>query len=310
MKRRRIHIIITTLLIGTLLWLSVTLREQFNVTVDAPLTVEDVPEGMAIKTAVPRQIRLRLRGEGWRLAGLLMGSSLRVNIPFASLTPGNRIITINQIVERVTLSPGIQVLRTIPDTVVVWLDRVSTKRVPVVPDIALTFREGYGQVGPVQLIPDSVTITGAETVVRQIREWRTSRVAFTDVKAPVESMISVARGDGPAVQCIPPELQVRVNVQPFAEKVFSGLPVEISGTPANREVIFIPPKMEVVARGGIRQLASLMPVDFRVVVQFDNIVADTSGTIRPEVYPPAGIQVVTHHPEKLQYIVRKRLSMP
>ncbi len=307
MKRRRFHIVITTLLIGIFLWLSVTLREQFNVTVDAPLTVEDVPEGMAIKTAVPRQIRLRLRGEGWRLAGLLMGSSLRVNIPFASLTPGNRIITINQIVERVTLSPGIQVLRTMPDTVVVWLDRVATKRVPVVPDIALTFREGYGQVGPVQLIPDSITITGAETVVHQIREWHSARVAFTDVKAPVEAMINVARSDGPAVQCIPPELQVRINVQPFAEKVFSGLPVEIAGTPANREVIFIPPKMEVVARGGIRQLASLMPVDFRVVVQFDNIVADTTGTVLPEVYPPAGIQVVTHHPEKLQYIVRKRL---
>ena len=35
--------------------------------------------------------------------------------------------------------------------------------------------------------------------------------------------------------------------------------------PPNREVILIPPKMEVVARGGIRQLASLMPIDFRVV---------------------------------------------
>ena len=42
-------------------------------------------------------------------------------------------------------------------------------------------------------------------------------------------------------------------------------------------------------------------------MQFDNIVADTTGTVLPEVYPPAGIQVVTHHPEKLQYIVRKRL---
>lgn len=307
MKRRRFHIVITTLLIGTFLWLSVTLREQFNVTVEAPLTVEDVPEGMAIKTAVPRQIHMRLRGKGWRLAALLMGSPVRVNIPFASLTPGNRIITINQIIERVTLPPGIQVLRTIPDTVVVWLDRVSSKRVPVEPDVALTFREGYGQVGPVQLIPDSITITGAETVVRQVREWRTTRVAYTDVKAPVEAMITVARGDGPAVQCVPSELQLRINVQPFAEKVFSGLPVEITGTPANREVIFIPPKMEVVARGGIRQLASLMPVDFRVVVPFDRIMADTTGTILPDVYPPAGIQVVTHHPEKLQYIVRKRL---
>lgn len=307
MKRPRFHIVVTTILIGICLWLSVTLREQFSVTVNAALTVDDVPEGMAIRSAVPRQMQLKLRGEGWRLAGLLTGSALQVTIPYTSLTPGNRVITISQVVERISLSPGIQLLHTTPDTVAVLLDRVAKKRVPVVPDLTITFREGYGQVGPVQLIPDSVTMTGAETVLRQITEWRTAPATFADVKAPIETTISVARGDGPSVQCLPPELQIRVNIQPFAEKVFSGLPVAVLATPPNREVILIPPKMEVVARGGIRQLASLMPVDFRVSVPFDRILADTTGTIIPDVYPPSGIQVVTHHPEKLQYIVRKRL---
>ena len=307
MKRPPFHIILTTILIGIFLWVSVSLREQFTVSIDAPLTIEEVPAGMAIRSAVPRHIQMKLRGEGWRLAGLLMGSALKVNIPYTALTPGNRIITINQIVERVTLSPGIQLLRTFPDTVAVWLDRVASRRVPVVSDLAITFREGYGQVGPVQLIPDSVTMTGAETVLRQITEWKTTHAEFTDIKAPIETMVSVTRGDGPTVECTPSQLQVRVNVQPFAEKIFSGLPVQITGTPPNREVIFIPPKMEVVARGGIRQLASLMPVDFHVAVPFVRIVADTTGTVLPDVYPPSGIQVVTHHPERLQYIVRKRL---
>jgi YbbR domain-containing protein len=307
MKRRRIHIVFTTLLIGIFLWLSVNLREQYNITVSAPLSIEDVPEGMAIRTAVPQHVQLKLHGEGWRLAGLLMGPDIHVSIPFSSLPQGNRDITINQILERITLSPGIQLLRVSPDTVPVWLDRVSAKRVPVVPDLSLTFREGYGQVGTVQLMPDSVTMTGAETVLRQITEWRTAHASFEDIKAPVEAMVALAHGDGPAVQCMPPELQVRINVQPFAEKVFSGLPVELDDLPANREVILIPPKMEVVARGGIRQLASLMPVDFRVSVPFDRILADTTGSILPDVHPPSGIQVVTHRPERLQYIVRKRL---
>jgi YbbR domain-containing protein len=307
MKRRRIHIILTTILIGIFLWLSVNLREQFSVTVNAPLSIEDVPEGMAIRTAVPRRIQLKLHGEGWRLSALLVGPDIHVNIPFTSLPKGNRNITINQVLERITLSPGIQLLRVSPDTVPVWLDHVSTKRVPVVPDLSLSFREGYGQVGTTQLTPDSVTMIGAETVLRQIVEWKTAHMAFADVKAPVETMVALAHGDGPSVQCMPPELQIRINVQPFAEKVFSGLPVELYDLPSNREVILIPPKIEVVARGGIRQLASLMPVDFRVSVPFDRILADSTGTILPDVHPPSGIQVVTHRPERLQYIVRKRL---
>ncbi|MBP1657949.1 MAG: hypothetical protein H6Q31_2550, partial [Bacteroidetes bacterium] len=75
-----------------------------------------------------------------------------------------------------------------------------------------------------------------------------------------------------------------------------------------RDVIFIPPKMEIVARGGIRQLASVLPVDFQIGVSYDRILADTTGAIEPDVVAPSGIQIVARKPEKLQYIVRKRFQ--
>lgn len=307
MKRRRIHIVITTISLGTLLWLSVNLREQYTVAVNAPLTIEEVPEGMAIRSAVPRSIQLRLRGEGWRLAGLLLGPAIDLRIPLSTLPHGNRTVTINQINERLTLSPGVQLVRIQPDTVAIALDVMATRRVPVVSAVAVSFREGYGQVGTTQLVPDSVTVSGAETVIRQITEWRTAPVRFDDLKAPVQETVPLATGEGPAVQCSPPEVEVHVNVQPFAEKVFSGLPVAVTGLPANREVILIPPKVEIVARGGIRQLASILPVDFQVAMPFDRIIADTTGSVVPDVQPPSGIQIVTRRPDRLQYIVRKRL---
>ena len=307
MKNRRLLIIITTALIGVFLWLSVNLREQYQLVVAAPFSVDEVPEGMAIRTPVPRTIQLRFRGDGWRLAGLLLGPDLSVTIPLSSLPQGSRTITVNEIIERISISPGVQLVDVKPETVAVWLDHLSTKRVPVVPEFTVSFKEGYGQVGAVMLSPDSITVSGAETVLERIASWKTASTSFEELKAPVEAMVPLALSVGPMVRSSPSSVRVRINVEPFAEKVFSGLPVEIRRLPPNRDVIFIPPKMEIVARGGIRQLASLLPVDFELSVPYERILADTTGSIEPEIVPPSGIQVVTRRPEKLQYIVRKRL---
>lgn len=307
MKPRRLHIVFTTALLGVFLWLSVNLREQYQISLDAPLTIDGIPEGMAIRTPVPATLQLRFRGDGWRLATLLIGSVPHLHVPLSSLAPDNPTISINDVLDRIALARGVQLIDINPDTVSVMLDRKGDKTVAVIPDVTLSFRDGYGQVGPVIVSPESITVSGATTLLGQITAWHTAAVRFDDLKNPLEEDVRIAESVDHPLGFSPASVKIRVNIQPFAEKVFSGLPVEIRALPPNRDVIFIPPKVEVVARGGIRQLASVLPVDFQVSVDYTSILKDTTGYIDPTVTPPSGVQVVAQRPEKLQYIVRKRL---
>ena len=307
MKPRRIHIVFTTALLGVFLWLSVNLREQYQISLEAPLTIDGIPEGMAIRTFVPASLQLRFRGDGWRLATLLIGSVPHLHVPLSSLAPDNPTISINDVLDRISLARGVQLIDINPDTVSVILDRKGDKPVAVIPDVSLSFRDGYGQVGPVIVSPESITVYGAISVLGQISSWQTVAVRFDDLKNPIEEDVGIAESADHPLEFSPASVKIRVNVQPFAEKVFSGLPVEIRALPPNRDVIFIPPKVEIVARGGIRQLASVLPVDFQVSVDYASILNDTTGFIDPRVTPPSGVQVVAQRPERLQYIVRKRL---
>lgn len=194
-----------------------------------------------------------------------------------------------------------------PDTVSLVLDRRGEKRVRVIADIEMTFRDGYGQVGPTIVSPESITVYGANAVLDRVAEWRTSAARFDDLNNPLEEDVVLAPSTDHLLQLSPAFVKVRVNVQPFAEKAYTGLPVEIRSLPANRDVIFIPPKVEIVARGGIRQLSSILSVDFQVTVDYAAILNDTTGYIDPVVSSPPGVQVVARRPDKLQYIVRKRL---
>jgi YbbR domain-containing protein len=194
-----------------------------------------------------------------------------------------------------------------PETVLVLVDRFVTHRVPVRLDVAYSFRDGYGQVGSVRVHPDSVDIGGAEAVVSRLDSWPTERVLFEDLRAPFDTHIPLASSGTYQLTFSTQSVRVALNVQPFAEKILSGLPVEVRSVPRSQEVILIPPRIELVVRGGIRQLSTLSPSDVDVTIDYASIIADSTGIIETHVNAPEGIQVVQKRPERLQYIVRKSL---
>ncbi len=165
----------------------------------------------------------------------------------------------------------------------------------------------YPMVGGATVVPESVTVGGAASIIRTIRSWPTLHHDFTDLRAPVEADIALARSPLLLLVLSQATAHVSLNVEPFAEKVLSAIPVEGRDVPSNREMIFIPPKIDVVARGGIKQLANLGPSDFQVGVAYATVITDTTGLVEPVISGPGGIQIVTKRPERLQYIVRKRL---
>lgn len=307
MNKRRIRILIASAIFGILVWLSIAMREEYTLSIAAPLTIDEIPPGYAIRTVVPRFVQLRLRGDGWRLAAILLGPELQLRFPFTQTPSQVDVITYPDVVDRVSLRPGVHLTDVLPDSIIVGIDRSIRATVPVVFDHDFSFRDGYGQVGNILVTPESVTVEGAAAVLRNISSWPTEPRVFDNLKGPLDLDVPLLSGAASHVQLSASMAHVSVNVQPFAEKLFAGLGVEVVGLPPTREVILIPPKIEVVVRGGINQLTGLTADDFVVSVSYEAIAADTTGVVDISIAAPEGIQLVRKRPERLQYIVRKRL---
>jgi len=307
MKKGRIHILIGAALFAALLWVIVNMRDQYQATIVVPLVLEDIPSGKAIQTPVPRRLFLRCSSDGWRLAAMTLKGDVRCVLDVNSLPTNQPALTLKDITERLNLPYGIQPITMRPESLFITLDKSAQKKIPVTLDYQLSFKDGYGLVGSPVVTPESVQVEGAETVLKTISTWKTAYTRFENLKASVETDVMLAGTSAYTLRFLPAQVRVRVNVQPFAEKPFSGLAVEVLSVPVSREVILIPPKIDVVVRGGIEQLAGLSLRDFRASVDYSVLVSDASGFIDPQVVSPAGVQLVSKRPERLQYIVRKRL---
>ncbi|MDH3252873.1 MAG: YbbR-like domain-containing protein [Ignavibacteria bacterium] len=306
MKNKRFHIILATVLVGILLWISVKLGFQYQTVVNAAVAVEKIPPGTAISSRLPRFLQLRLRGDGWQLVPVVMGPELVYPIDLRTFPYMTKIITLRDVAERLSMPMGVQVLTMNPDSLVVRLDRHREKRVPVYPDLAISFRDGYAQIGGTVVTPESVTVGGSENVLASLSSWNTQRVDLENVRSSVDRDVPLADTSGNILSFSPTAVRVRVEVQALAEKIFSGIPVRVTDVPGNLDVIIIPPKIDLVIRSGVERLSALSQQDFRIVASYNDLVADTSGIFVPEVFPPNGATLVSRRPERLQYVIRQR----
>jgi hypothetical protein len=307
MENRRYHIVIAAFLFAVVTWLSANMRYDYTVVRNIPVILENEREGLTLRFPVPKNMTVRFHGNGWMLAALWFTPNMKYYIDVSSLSRDPYIVTAEDVMEHIKLPVSVQVVDVNPDTLTLAIDEYREKRVPVVPRVLLAFHEGYGQVGPTSVTPESVTIGGTAEALSRITSWSTAYRKLEDLRAPVDADLPLEDPDTYAIRLGQPFARLAANVQPFAEKSYAGIPVTVVDAPPSKEVIFIPPRIDLIARGGIDQLARLTPESFQATVEFQALVSDSANTLIPTIHGPADVKIVSRKPERFQYIIRSRL---
>ena len=213
----------------------------------------------------------------------------------------------SDIVDRMRMPLGIEPVDMKPESVFISFDRYGQKQVPILLDAALAFRSGYGQIGQAVLTPESVVVGGALSLLPAVTSWPTVHATFADLKSNIDNDVPLSDSASQYIWLSRATVHVKVDVQQLAEKTITGLPVETHNVPSNKEVILIPPKIDIIVRGGVQQLATVLGDSFRASIDYDDIVADSSGYADVTIVSPKGIQLVDRKPDRMQFIIRTRL---
>ncbi|MGA9407814.1 MAG: CdaR family protein [Bacteroidota bacterium] len=305
MKNKNLHVIIFSTLFAAALWLSINLGYDYQTAVSIPLVLENIKPNRSLAKSVPLSVKVKVRASGWQLVGLYFVPNVRYVLDVSDISSRFNFVTNKDIMERLKLPEGIHTVEIKPDSILVLLDDKIKKTVPVEPVVTMNFRDGYGIVGDIKSIPDSITLTGAKSLLDKIDRWQTDPLQFSNLKSDVNTRAGLSDTMSFGVTPSPAAVSIQIDVQPIAEKSFKGIPVEVDQVPGNRVVVLIPPKIDIIVRGGIEEVAAVDQKDFSSYIDYKSILLDTTGFIQPVVTTPKNITIVRQVPEQLQYVVRK-----
>ncbi len=301
MEQKRYHIIIASVVFAALAWFAVTMRDDYTVTKQIPVFIENMKEGRALKYPVPNFVNVRFKGNGWQLAGLYLAPDVKYQIDVSTVGPEDYAVTSRDLLEHIKLPVMLQPIDVKPETLLLATDDYREKIVPIGPRVLCEFRDGYGQVGATVFTPDSVRLGGSRTLLATITGWPTLFRKFDNLYTPMDVDIPLEEPGTHAITVFAQSTRMHINVQPFAEKTFAGIPIRCTGVPPSREVIFVPPKIDLIVRGGIA------PDTFQATVSYAELQRDSITMVIPRLNDVEGVQVVSRKPERFRFIIRRKL---
>ncbi|MBZ0199786.1 MAG: hypothetical protein K8H86_07960, partial [Ignavibacteriaceae bacterium] len=113
--RKNLHIILAAFTFSILLWGSISLSNDYYATIDLPVKLVNFPVGYTSGTKIPHDISVKLKGEGWKLASVNLGSKPEYNVSVKPDSGKQTVNLYNYLVENQWLSSDIEVINITPD---------------------------------------------------------------------------------------------------------------------------------------------------------------------------------------------------
>lgn len=159
------------------------------------------------------------------------------------------------------------------DTLFFTFPSVEFRKVPVHPVYSVTYLPQYMNVGDLKIVPDTVTIYGEAHLLENIDQVFTSHIKRSNLNADIQGVVALEKLRG--VRMSDSEVHYSLEVSRYVE-VKAKVPVEVTGLPADKEMIVLPSNVDVVLKCTFPMKEDPIE-DVSLVVRYEDFLHSISG---------------------------------
>lgn len=254
-QKRRFIIFLFFVVLSTAFWFVRSLSEEYESSVNYPVRYINFPDDKVLIGNLPEKLQLRIRAKGFSILRSKLNLNLvplRFNVNSFSLNKlgADTFYIITETVTDVLSAElgNMVILDIAPDTLFFPFTEMSVKKIAVMPQLNLHdrfFQQQYMLSGKVEVVPDTIIISGPGSIVKNIRHIFTKPLNFnnlsdtvwTDCDLETPQMITLSQQ----------RVQVTIPVDRYTE-VEERLTIVPINVPDSLHMIAIPGQISVTYR--------------------------------------------------------------
>lgn len=303
--KRNIIIITISFIFALALWLYISLSDNYVVNLSIPINLK-LSQKQALASEIPNTIDVTLRGKGWDLLTVILGHKPVYNLDLSNYKKNVKISPISDLKSIIGIPEQITVLNIYPDTLDIVFDNITEKYLKVKNNLNVIPKESYVIVGNPRIEPDSVKVYGASSVIMKLKSIPTVSLTIENVSQKFSKVVNLKDTLTNLIQIEPKTVTIFYNIELLAEKKLEGVDVVVKNLPLNKEVVIIPPKIDLIFRGGVNHLSRLRESDVSVSIDFNVLEKDSTGFITPDIRIPIDYDLIKYEPNQFQYIIKNK----
>ncbi|MCB0553373.1 MAG: hypothetical protein KDD02_07460 [Phaeodactylibacter sp.] len=245
--------------IALIFWLLVKLSQTYQT--QRPISFElEIPQEKALTELPPADMVAELEGSGWDLLFDYFSHptvSLVYDMQDVSRLHLNRGQLRNDIAHELRTN-DIKVLEINYDNVLLELEDRNSKTVPIIIQRRLSFAPEHHLKAPIGLKPDSVRISGPNSLIDSIHFWPTDSLILKNLKSSSTVILHLQQPNR-EVLLSANMVEAKIEVEPFTEKTMY-VPLVVKNAPDSLRIF--PDKITVTCKLGLSKYDSVSYRDF------------------------------------------------
>lgn len=295
--------ILISLLLAVGAWIFITLSGDFYITSKIPVVYSNLPPNLIVDHSLPREIEVKLKGQGWKFISFHFNSDKRFTIPVSKDSINSGVYLANLLDENSWLSAEFGIIDIQPPYLSIKTEKVEISQKNVVPELALQFEQGFGLADKIKITPSSVGVRGSAKIVSEIRQIKTVRTTLKGLKEKMYIEVNLEGIKG--VEIYPQKVTLEIDVQKIADREIEGVKITVLDKPEGKEVVLVPDEVTVVIRGGIERIGLIKPEEVKALLNYNEMIRDSSGTTVPNIVLPDNVSFVDVKPARIRYIIKQ-----
>lgn len=310
---RKVLVFFFFLLLSVLFWFLTAMNQEYDTDISYPVRYIRYPEKKVLVNDIPDRLELSVHAGGYTLLRYRLRSRLNPIIFDVNSFSLNRVIgdpstlyiltgiAKDDIVKQ--LRSEFEILSISPDTIFFQFGDKVSKKVPVEPDLEISFEKQYMQVGPYLVEPDSVTISGPESIIDTIKVVATEPVIMSDLNRSFDMELEMKPQH--KVEYDPLEVWIQVPIEKFTEASLK-VQIEVINMPDSLLLRPFPPAVTVNCQIGLSAYETLNEHLFRAVIDYAEVGNMLGNKLKVQIIKmPVYIQSVNFTPKSVEYIVER-----
>ncbi len=266
-KQHKIKIAST--LIAMFIWFLVVTRDFYEFETTVPIDIiQDNPD-YVITSPLPDKAHVLLYGPGRNLLSYVLFREISLRLDLNWTSGRHIIIPETDHIFKSGNAAKLDVNKYLgPDTIIVDIEKLVIKKIPVQNNIVIKPMASYTQMGDVTMEPEFVRVQGPEKALAELDSIATPEKIIRDQKFPFHETFQLVPPDNKLMKLLDTKVEIAVEIQQLLEKRITQIPITVRYVPHNLTPRIQPEFVDITVQGGIVVVSTLKAKDIDAYVEY------------------------------------------
>ncbi len=296
------------LALSSIFWIMLAMNDSYEIELRYPIRLTGIPKSVIITDTNSDTFRITVKDKGYTLVKYIYDEDIKsIDLPYSSITKHNGCgsISANEL-NKIVLAEfdnSTKIVSIKPDRYVFYYNYGTHRHLPVKLNGNVTPDASY-YLTKIEFSPKSVDVYGSQRTLDSMKCVLTEKLSIHNLRDTIVRSVKLA--DIKGIKCVPSQIKMTVYPDVLTEENFE-VPIQAQNMPDGKTLRTFPSRIKVSFTVGAAMFRTIRPEMFKVVVDYNDLVANPSEKCSLKVVAaPHGVRNIHTDIQQVDYLIEEQ----